>query len=110
VKTPGEVLKEARLRHGVSQKDLAIRARTTQSAISRIERDRVSPSVRTLQELLFLVGEDLELESRRRDAGVDRTLNAKNLALSPAQRVKRGLAFAEFVRRNRGTVAARTAG
>lgn len=109
MKTPGELLKEARARHGVSQKDLAIRARTTQSAISRIERDRVSPSVETLRELLFLLGEDLEVGSKRRDAGIDRTLNAKNLALSPAQRVKQGLAFAEFVRRNKGSAAARLA-
>ncbi|MDP9227535.1 MAG: helix-turn-helix domain-containing protein, partial [Actinomycetota bacterium] len=42
--TPGQLLREARRRHGVSQKRLAIRAGTTQSAISRIEGDRVSPS------------------------------------------------------------------
>jgi transcriptional regulator with XRE-family HTH domain len=82
-----------------------VRARTTQSAISRLERDRISPSVATLQELLFLLGEDLEIGARDRDSGIDRTLNAKNLALPPSQRVKRGLAFAEFVRRNRGAAA-----
>ncbi len=89
----------------MSQKSLATRASTTQSAISRIERDRVSPSVATLRELLYLLGEDLEIGASGRDSGVDRTLNAKNLALTPSQRVKRGLAFAEFVRRNRGTAA-----
>jgi len=109
VKTPGELLKEARARHGVSQRRLAIRARTTQSAISRIERDRVSPSVETLRELLFLLGEDLTLGAEKRDSGIDRTLTAKNLALSPEDRVKQGLAFAEFVRRNRGTATARPA-
>jgi transcriptional regulator with XRE-family HTH domain len=107
VKTPGELLKEVRERHGVSQKRLAIRAGTTQSAISRIERDRVSPSVETLRELLFLLGEDLQVAAAPRDAGIDRTLNAKNLVLSPEKRVKRGLAFAEFVRRNRGTATTR---
>jgi transcriptional regulator with XRE-family HTH domain len=105
VKTPGELLKEARARHGVSQKSLAARASTTQSAISRIERDRISPSIATLRELLYLLGEDLELGARNRDSGIDRTLNAKNLTLSPSRRVKRGLAFAEFVRRNRGAAA-----
>jgi transcriptional regulator with XRE-family HTH domain len=103
MKTPGELLREARARHGVSQKQLAMRASTTQSAISRIERDRVSPSVETLRELLFLLGEDLGLSARRRDAGIDQTLNAKNLALTPPERVRRGLAFAEFVRRNKGS-------
>jgi transcriptional regulator with XRE-family HTH domain len=103
MKPPGELLKEARGRHGVSQKQLAMRASTTQSAISRIERGRISPSVETLRELLYLMGEDLELGSTQRDAGIDWTLNAKNLALTPAERVRRGLAFADFVRRNRGS-------
>ena len=103
MKTPGELLREARARHGVSQKQLAMRASTTQSAISRIERDRVSPSVETLRELLYLLGEDLALESGQRDAGIDGTLNAKNLTLTPAERVRQGLSFAEFVRRNRGS-------
>jgi transcriptional regulator with XRE-family HTH domain len=80
-----------------------MRASTTQSAISRIERDRVSPSVETLHELLYLLGEDLTLGAEERDFGIDRTLNAKNLALAPAERVRQGLAFAEFVRRNRGS-------
>jgi transcriptional regulator with XRE-family HTH domain len=105
VKTPGQLLREARQRHGVSQERLAIRASTTQSAISRIEGDRVSPSVETLRELLYLLGEDLALEANERDAGIDFTLNEKNLALTPAQRVRQGLAFADFVRRNRNGVA-----
>lgn len=107
MKTPGQILREARKRHGVSQKRLATRAGTTQSAISRIERDHVSPSVETLRELLFLLGEDLALGAEPRDTGIDRTLNAKNLELTATQRVRRGLAFADFVRRNRGGRVAR---
>src|SRR5215213_2371072 len=53
--TPGHLLREARRRHGVSQARLAIRAGTTQSAISRIERDQVSPTVETLRGLLRLI-------------------------------------------------------
>jgi transcriptional regulator with XRE-family HTH domain len=102
MKTPGQLLREARERHGVSQKQLAARASTTQSAISRIERGRISPSVETLRELLYLLGEDLTLGFEQRDSGIDRTLNEANLALAPSLRVKRGLAFADFVRRNRG--------
>jgi transcriptional regulator with XRE-family HTH domain len=100
--TPGELLRDARQRHGVSQQSLATRASTTQSAISRIERDRISPSIETLRELLHLLGEDLVLAAEGRDAGIDRTLNRANLALTPAQRVRRGMEFADFVRRNRG--------
>lgn len=105
--TPGELLKQARRRHGVSQGSLAVRAGTTQSAISRIERDRVSPSVETLRELLYLLGEDLSLTSEMRDFGIDRTLNQSNLAFTPAQRVRRGMEFADFVRRNRGGIGRR---
>ncbi len=92
--TPGTILREARARHGVSQKSLATRAGTTQSAISRIERDRVSPTVATLGELLYLLGEDLVLESEKRDWGIDETLVDERLLLTTAQRLDYGLAFA----------------
>lgn len=84
----------------MSQKRLAIRAGTTQSAISRIERDRVSPSVETLRELLYLLGEDLTLAAEQRDAGIDRTLIQERRTVSPAERLEYGLAFANFVIRN----------
>jgi transcriptional regulator with XRE-family HTH domain len=99
---PGRLLREARIRHSLSQERLAIRAGTTQSAISRIEQERGSPSVKTLAELLRLTGEDLVLKTEPRDYGIDRTLNQSNLRLSPGARVGQGLAFADFVRENRG--------
>lgn len=92
--TAGNLLKEARLRHGVSQRRLAIRAGTTQSAISRIERDRISPSVETLRELLHLLGEDLILGTEPREWGIDRTLIRERLRLTAAERIDYGLAFA----------------
>jgi transcriptional regulator with XRE-family HTH domain len=91
------VLREARRRHGLSQKRLAIRAGTTQSAISRIEKDKVSPTIETLSELLFLLGEDLTLDSEARDAGIDITLNEGSLELSPTERLEYGEAFANQV-------------
>lgn len=100
--SPGKLLRKARIRHGVSQEHLAIRAGTTQSAISRIEQDRVSPTVKTLTELLHLLGEDLVLDARGQDTGIDLTLNRGNLNLTPEERVAKGLEFADFVRRNRG--------
>lgn len=103
--TPGQLLRDARRRHGVSQTSLATRAGTTQSAISRIERDRVSPTVETLRTLLHLMGEDLELTSRVRNSGIDRTLIEQRLALPPDERVRRGLEFSRFVRRNQGAAA-----
>lgn len=95
--TPGRLLKEARRRRGVSQARLAIRASTTQSAISRIESDRVSPSVETLRELLHLLGEDLVLETAERDYGIDKTQVRERFKLTPAERIEYGRAFADQV-------------
>ena len=97
MKTPGQILRDARHRHEVSQEELAARAGTTQSAISRIEKDRVSPSIATLAELLYLLGEDLELQVKERDTGIDRTLTRASLERSETQRLDYGLAFANKV-------------
>lgn len=94
---PGRLLREARIRHGVSQERLAIRAGTTQSAISRIERERGSPTVRTLAELLRLMGEDLVLNVEPRDAGIDRTLVDERLRMNEEERLEYGRAFADQV-------------
>ena len=95
METPGQLLRTTREKHGVSQKQLAMRASTTQSAISRIERDKVSPSVETLGGLLYLLGENLTLDVEKRDFGIDWTLNEERLKLSPSERVAYGLAMAE---------------
>ena len=100
--TPGELLREARRRHGVTQEQLAARARTSQAAISRIERDIVSPSASTLATLLDLLGEELELSATPIDYGHDRTLIRRNLEMSVAERINHGTDFANFVLRNRG--------
>ena len=94
---PGRLLREARSRHGLSQGRLARRAGTTQSAISRIEKERGSPTVQTLAELLRLMGEDLVLKVEPRDAGIDRTLIDQRLQLDEGERLDYGVAFADQV-------------
>lgn len=103
----GELLRDARRRHGLTQAQLAARARTSQAAISRIERDLVSPSVATLTTLLDLMGEELVLEAQPIDYGFDRTLFRKTLAMTPAERIEHGAAFSNFVRRNLGAARVR---
>jgi transcriptional regulator with XRE-family HTH domain len=93
--SPGRLLRAARLRNGISQASLARRAGTTQSAISRIEGDRVSPTVETLRGLLHLIGEDLVLASEERDSGIDRSLIRERMRMSPAERLEYGRAFAD---------------
>jgi transcriptional regulator with XRE-family HTH domain len=57
----GALLREARRRHGLGQSELARRVGTEQPAISRIERDLVSPSLDTLNRLLEAMGETLSI-------------------------------------------------
>jgi len=59
----GSFLRAARRRHGLDQAELARRAGTEQPAISRIERDVVSPGLATLNRLLEAMGETLMLSS-----------------------------------------------
>jgi transcriptional regulator with XRE-family HTH domain len=101
-RTPGHLLREARRRHGVSQARLAVRAGTTQSAISRIERDQVSPSVETLRGLLHLLGEDLQLDAAPRDFGIDVTQVIERLRARPEERLEYATDMADFVLRHRG--------
>jgi transcriptional regulator with XRE-family HTH domain len=105
---PGELLRDARRRHGVTQAQLAARARTSQAAISRIERGVVSPSVATLASLLELLNEELVLEAREVDWGHDRTLIRENLARPVDERVDRGVSFSRWAMRHRGSARARS--
>jgi transcriptional regulator with XRE-family HTH domain len=57
------LLREARTRQGISQRRLALRARTSQDAISRIERGVESPTLERLTHLLMMLGEDLKLNT-----------------------------------------------
>ena len=100
--TAGELLRSVRRRHGLTQRQLADRARTSQAAVSPIERGVVSPTVATITTLLDLMGEELELGAIPLDFGHDRTLLRQNLARSPAGRIDFGASVANVVLRNRG--------
>jgi transcriptional regulator with XRE-family HTH domain len=98
-KPAGDLLREVRTAYGISQRELATRANTTQSAISRIESGKVSPSFETLRELMRLLNADLVLDASARDSGVDTTLNERNFEFSPSVRVDRGLGWADQILR-----------
>jgi transcriptional regulator with XRE-family HTH domain len=55
------MLVEARLRKGLTQKELAEKAQTTQSVISRLERGEFSPSLYFLYRLTEALGVKLEI-------------------------------------------------
>jgi transcriptional regulator with XRE-family HTH domain len=101
--TAGELLREVRKRHGLTQAQLAARARTSQAAISRIERDLVAPSTAMLARLLDLMGEELVLGAEPVEYGIDRTLIRDNLAArTPGERLEHIASFSRFVEELRG--------
>ena len=63
--TSAELIRDARLRHGLSQRRLAVRAGASQAWISRIEQGRVSPSIESLERLLLVMGETLSVQTER---------------------------------------------
>jgi transcriptional regulator with XRE-family HTH domain len=82
------VIREARLRAGLTQTELAERTGRDRSVIARWEQAVVAPSLDTLLELVRACGFDLPLELVPYD---DKRLDRlrKNLLLSPERRVRR---------------------
>ncbi|MEX2253045.1 MAG: helix-turn-helix transcriptional regulator [Thermoleophilaceae bacterium] len=62
--TPGELIRELRRRKGLSQRQLALRAGTSQAAVGRIERGEEDVTWGRLSSLLIAMGEEPELASR----------------------------------------------
>jgi transcriptional regulator with XRE-family HTH domain len=86
----GDLIREARLRAGLTQYELAERSGRERSVIARWEQGAVAPSVETLLELVRACGFDLPLELVSRDASGEERLR-KNAHLSPERRVLRFL-------------------
>jgi transcriptional regulator with XRE-family HTH domain len=82
------LIREARLRAGLTQADLAERTGRDRSVIARWEQAVVAPSVETLIELVRACGYDLPLELEPLDTSEDDRLK-KNTMLSPERRVRR---------------------
>ncbi len=73
-----------------------MRAGTSQNAISRIERDQLSPSVDTLRRLLAVMGEQLELSVRPMTGDFDTDHLADSLVQSIDERLARSFAWNRF--------------
>lgn len=81
-------LRQARRRAGLTQRQLAERAKVPQSQVARIESGATVPRVDTLDRLLEVCGEGLEALPRP-GIGVDRTMYPEAFALKPRERLQR---------------------
>jgi len=90
------LIRSTRERHGLTQAQLALRAGTSQNAVSRLERDEISPSMDTIERLLAAMGERLELGVRRIDGDFDSDHLADSMAQTMSERLERSLAWNRF--------------
>jgi transcriptional regulator with XRE-family HTH domain len=82
------LIRKARLRGGLTQRELADRSGRKRSVIARWERGVIEPSLETLLEIIGVCGFELPLELMPRYAGADERLGV-NARLSPERRVQR---------------------
>ncbi|MDQ3823161.1 MAG: helix-turn-helix domain-containing protein [Actinomycetota bacterium] len=90
----GDLLREARLRTGLTQAELGRRVGRAQSQIARWERGDVKPSLETLRELLRACGLDLWFRLVNHDDSYLPYIDER-LALPPDERVEHALRHAE---------------
>ena len=85
-----ELLRQARERAGLSQRELAQRAGTAQSVIARIERGLTSPTWDTLERLLEAAGFELAAQVEPRVVVGSHMLDdvPRILQLTPEQRLE----------------------
>lgn len=86
----GRLLRSARRRARLSQRQLAAAAGVPQATVGRIEAGSVSPRTDTLAALLGAAGAELAVAPRLGD-GVDRSLIRDRLQLTPAERIRRAV-------------------
>ncbi|CAN5178914.1 hypothetical protein BH18ACT14_BH18ACT14_10940 [soil metagenome] len=83
-----DLIREARLRAGLTQTELAERTGKDRSVVARWEQGAVAPSIETLVSLVRACGFDLSLELVSFERGREERLE-KNLMLSPERRMQR---------------------
>src|SRR5258705_13985376 len=84
----GDVLREAREKQGLSQRRLALRAGTSQDAISRIERGVEAPTLERFAQLLVVLGHRPVLAVEPLDGPVARSELAASDAMSANERLR----------------------
>jgi transcriptional regulator with XRE-family HTH domain len=84
------LIREARLRAGLTQQELADRSGRQRSVIARWEQGAIEPSLETFLEIIAICGFELPIELVPRDESANDRLQ-KNALLSPERRVQRAL-------------------
>lgn len=82
------LVRKLRRSAGLSQRDLAQRATTSQPAVARYERGAATPSWETLERLAAACGQQIRLSTETLPEPHDIELSALLLELTPQQRLR----------------------
>jgi transcriptional regulator with XRE-family HTH domain len=94
--TPAELIRETRLRKGLTQRRLALRAGTSQSAVARIERGEEEVTWPRLRSLMVSMGEEPVLTSEPLASRYDAADLLRDLRSPAPARLANGLELDEF--------------
>lgn len=99
-----DLVREARKRVGLTQRELAERAGTTQSAIARLESGGTAPSFDLVLRLVRLCGLDLDVMLvERDDSDMAQAFDVRHLP--EAERIAQGVATANVMAQIQGRAA-----
>jgi predicted transcriptional regulator len=90
---PGELIKQLRSDHGLSQRELAYRAGTSQSAIARLEGGDEDITWTRLTAILAAMGDEPVLDSRRLQSRYDVHDLMRERAMSAEARLESAIHF-----------------
>ena len=93
IATPGQLIKERRIAHGLSQRELAYRAGTSQPAIARIESGDEDITWKRLRAILAAMGDEPVLETKRLPSRFDSDDLMHERGMSPESRLASGINF-----------------
>lgn len=100
------LIREARLRAGLTQDELAGKAGVAQSAISRWENGRARPSLDTLAEIVRACGLELRVGLSEADPDEERFIE-EQLRLTPAERLEQLARTVRFIGKARASATTR---
>lgn len=98
------LIRQAREAAGLTQAELAERAGVKQPEIARLEAPGANPRLATLERMVVATGHSLSLELDR-EFGIDETLIASSLRMTPAERLRQFESFYAFAKEFGGKLA-----
>jgi predicted transcriptional regulator len=94
--TPADLIRDRRQAHRLSQRELAYRAGTSQSAIARVENGDEDITWTRLRSILAAMGDQPVLESTRLPSRYELHDLMRDRAMSPEARLANGIRFNRF--------------